>query len=246
MYEEYENEREWYEIEPLTRQQLFQPFSEFFSTYLDFTDIQAESFFTQDYKHALTYYTNAELLTIFSAVWETNKQRYRKLGELLINLYDPLAGVDMYESYTDVRTPELTTSTASSGSSSGTIANHQTKTTTETPNSYQTTNVHSVNPYDGTGFRTENQDVSTETGSRTATETYTGDPDTTSSTSSGLQTTNEGGKETITHTLQRVGNNGTRAPAELADLEYNFAQKLNLFKTIEKDIAAKIFLQVWR
>lgn len=178
-------------------------------------------------------------------VYETNLKKYQKMIAVYAAEYNALEDLAENETYTDIRTPELQRATQSSGSASGTVKNNQTRTTTESPNGYQTQNIHSVNPYDGTGFRTESQDVSTETGTRSTAESWSGTADTTSSTSTGSQTISDTGRETITHTASRSGNNGGHTLQELADQELTLADRMNIFKVIEKDIAKKLFIQVW-
>ncbi len=178
-------------------------------------------------------------------VYSTNLKKYQKLIAVYAKEYDALEDLALNERYSSIRTPDLTRETTSEGQSSGTVKNNQSRSTTDSPNGFQTQNVHSVNPYDGTGFRTESQDISSETGTRTTTESYSGQPDQTSSTSSGESTTTEKGTETITHTLTRSGSDGRRTLQELAQQEFTLAERMNIFRIIERDLAAKLFLQVW-
>lgn len=179
-------------------------------------------------------------------VYETNLKKYQKLIAIYAAQYDALEDLDYTETYTDLRTPNLQRQTSSTNSSSGTYKNNQSRTTTETPQNWQAENVHSVNPYDNSGFRTESKDVSSESGTRSTSESWSGSPDQTSNTSTGSQTVGETGSETITHTGSRVGNNGSHTLQELAEQEITLAARMNIFRIIEKDLAAKLFLQVWR
>lgn len=212
---------------------------------LGLTVENADRFFEIDYETAITKYDNDAILNIFDMVYLTNLKKYQRLIEIYASDYDALEDLYYNESYTDIRTPNLQRATTSSGTASGTVKNNQTRTTTETPNNWQTQNIHSVNPFDNTGMRSESQDVSTETGTRSSAESWSGQADQTSSSSSGSQTTNETGTETITHTATKHGNNGGHTLQELAEQEFTLAARMNIFKIIEKDLAEKIFLQVW-
>ena len=234
---------------------------------------EALQFFTLDYYSAVTSYTDAYILVIFGQVLATAGDKYTRMIAAAKAEYNPVHNVDATESYTDTRTPQLTkqvtlnTTTALTDTRSSTLtlntttssSINQTRTTTDTPNNLKSTNVHSVSPYDSTGYHEESKDESTQTGSTQQTESYTGNPDTTQNTgtnttqnSGGTSTTNTGtntetdtGTETVEHNSRRYGNIGVTSSQKLVNEELDLADRLNIFKVIEQDIAKKLFLQVW-
>ena len=156
-----------------------------------------------------------------------------------------------------------TRATTTNGSSDTTTKNqlNQQHTTIDTPTGFEETSIHYENPYDNPGFKEASKDTITQSGSRTVTESYSGNPDeTTTNVSGSSTTTNSGGTKTVNsgtntsketgtekteHTLTRKGNIGVTSSQQLIESEIALAEKLNIFKIIEQDIAAKIFLQVW-
>lgn len=235
--------REWEDVSQSVRFTAFTPFYPLLETH-GITQEMAEIYFKLDYSSAVTMYDDTEIRYIFMGVWEQNRKKYEKLFAIYDAQYNPLEADEMTESYSSTRTPNLTRTGQSSATASGTIERKQTLTKTETPNQYGTTTTHSVNPYDNPGFRSETKDETIDSGTRTTTEAYTGSPDASSSTSSGSSTQTETGTETISHTLSRSGNS-RYSPQELAEQEIALAERMNIFKIIEKDIARKVFLQVW-
>lgn len=233
--------------------------------------------FSIDFESAVTRYTNDRIHIIFDLVYATNHIKYEKLVAAATTEYNPIDNYNMTESGTDTRTPELTHTltlntksdmtdtreTSTIGDSTTNTKNklNQTHTTTETPNNYGETTVHSVTTYDNPTLRADSQDVTTQTGTRTVDESYGGDADTTDTTvtgsstitnSGGTSTTNTGtntqketGTDTTEHTLSRKGNIGVTTSQQMLESEMNLAEKMNIFKIIEQDIAAKVFLQVW-
>lgn len=232
--------------------------------------------FSIDFESAVTKYTNDTIKMIFDLVYATNRIKYEKLAATATAEYNPLDNYNMTESGTDTRTPDLTHTltlnttaamtdtreTSTTGESSTNTQNklNQTHTTTETPN-YGETTVHSVTTYDNPTLRADNQEVTTQTGTRTVEESYGGDADTTDTTvtgsstttnSGGTSTTNTGtntqkdtGTDKTAHTLSRKGNIGVTTSQQMLESEMSLAAKMNIFKIIEQDIAAKVFLQVW-
>lgn len=237
--------RRWSEImESLQGSTLFDFFREVLEL-LDLPTDQAAAYFLIDYETARTDYTDQYIPIIFDMVWRTNKKKYLALAAAVNAEYNPLYNVDATESYTDTRTPDLTTTTQSTGSSSGSVKNNQTRTTTDNPGTYAEITDSRRDPYDGSGLRTDQQTETHATGSRSTVESYAGDPDTTSSTSTGSGTTHATGSEVIEHELRRYGNIGVTSSQSLIEQELALAEKRNIFKIIEKDIAKKLFLQVW-
>lgn len=223
-------------------------FFDFFSEVLEqieITTAEASLIFLLDYENARTDYTDGYISNVFDMVYQVNRKKYLALVAAVNAEYNPLYNVDATESYTDTRTPDLTTTTQSSGSSSGSVKNNQTRTTTDNPGNYAEITDSRRDPYDGSGLRTDQQTETHATGSRSTVESYAGEPDTTSSTSTGSGTTHATGSEVIEHELRRYGNIGVTSSQSLIEQELALAEKRNIFKIIEKDIAKKLFLQVW-
>lgn len=187
--------------------------------------------FNEDYHDADTWYTDqADILKIFEIVASSNKTKYQAL-------------VDTYpfsEMRQKVRTPSITHSVAASSSGSASVTRNQTETQTETPNGYGQTRTHSVAPFDTETLKNEYQDSITNNGTRTVSTSYSGSPDLTSSSSSGSRTDTETGTETTTETV--IGSDKLTMAEAMADM----AAAANIFTIIERDIAAKLFVQIWR
>ena len=225
--------------------------------------------FTIDFESAQTQYTDDWIIKIFQLVYHTNSIKYAKLVAAAIAEYDPIENYNMHETGTDVRTPDLTnaltlgtTSTmtdtrGTSGTTTTSTKINQSRNTTETPNNFTETSTHKVNPYDNPGFTDEYSDTSVQSGSKTVSESYSGNADETtvtgsstnsggtSTTNSGTNTNHETGTDTTTHTLTRKGNIGITTSQQMIEQQLTLAAKMNIFKVIEQDIAAKLFLQVW-
>ena len=225
--------------------------------------------FTLDFETAQTQYTDEWITKIFQLVYHTNSIKYAKLVAAATAEYDPIENYNMTESGTDIRTPDLTsaltlgtTSTmtdtrGTSGTTTTSTKLNQSRTTTETPNQYTETSTHKVSPYDNPGFTDEYSDTSVQSGSKTVSESYSGNADETtvtgsstnsggtSTTNSGTNTNRETGTDTTTHSLTRKGNAGVTTTQQILESELSLADKMNIFKIIEQDIAAKLFLQVW-
>ena len=178
-------------------------------------------------------------------LFKVNYRKYEKLIDVYEADYNPIQNYDMTETMTDVRTPNLQASTTSAASTSTTSKINQTQTTTDTPNNYQQTSVRSVNPYDDSGMRSESQNVVTDSGSRTTTTAYSGDPDNATSSSTGTTTATNTGTETTEHTGSRSGNIGVTTAQQMLESELELAAKMNIFKQIELDLAQKIFIGAW-
>lgn len=262
--------RKWGEIE-LTEN----PFT-LWQSILASISIDMESalqFFTLDYYEAVTNYNDTYIMVVFRQVLTTAGDKYKRMIAAAKADYNPIHNVDATETYTDVRTPDLqkemklNTTTAMTDTRASTMtlnqttasSINQTRTTTDTPNNLKSTTIHSLNPYDNPGYYEDTKDESTQTGSTTQTEAYSGSPDTTQNTgtnttqnSGGTSTANTGtntekdtGTETIQHDSRRYGNIGVTSSQKLVNEELDLADRLNIFKVIEQDIAQKLFLQVW-
>lgn len=266
----YTKYRQWGEIDFAVNP--FDPWSDTLDA-IGLTVDDAFNFFSLDYYGASTNYTDSYIMAVFLQVLKTAGDKYTRMIAAVKAEYNPIHNVDATESYTDVRTPDLqkeltlNTTTAMTDTRSSTLtlntttssSINQTRTTTDTPNNLQSTNVHSVSPNDEAGFHGESKDVSTQTGSTTQTESYNGNPDTTQNTgtnttqnSGGTSTTNTGtntqtdtGTETVEHNSRRYGNIGVTSSQKLVNEELDLADRINIFRIIEQDIAKKLFLQVW-
>jgi hypothetical protein len=187
--------------------------------------------FNEDYHDADTWYTDqADILKIFENVANANKTKY----QALIGTY-PFSVMR-----SKVRIPDITRELTASSSGSADVTRNQTETQTETPNGYGQTRTHSVAPFDTTTFKEEYQDRITNNGSKKVSTSYSGDPDHTESESSGTRTDTESGTETTTETV--IGSDKLTTAEAMADM----AAAATIFNVIEKDIAAKLFAQVWR
>lgn len=206
-----------------------------FLTILDFlTEIGIDgdialSSFTADYWDALTWY---------DSIGDTQRIMQATLSENRL-LYDAMIdGMPYAQIRQKTRTPDLTRSTTGSSSGSSTAQRNQTVTTTDTPNNYKTTSVNSVNPYDNPGWQDDRKNETTETGSRSTTTSYTGTPDTATSSMTGSRTESETGSETTTEMI--TGSMDPAAAAELIELG------MTVFGQYKKHLAKRLFLQVWR
>lgn len=236
--------RYWSEILDTLKGNPFQ----YFTSYLQSLNIETESalqYFTWDYEYAVSLYSTESILSLFIKVSQVNAKKYEKLIAVYTAQYNPIDNYNMTESFDDTRTPDLTATSTGTSSADGTVKNNQTRNTTDIPDGYQETSLRSVNPYDGTGFRDESQNITTQTGTRTTSESYAGEPDTTHSESTANSTTHQTGTEKIHHELSRKGNIGVTTSQQMLESEMSLAEKMNIFKVIEKDIAAEIFLKVW-
>lgn len=162
---------------------------------------------------------------------------------------------------TTAMTDSRETSTTGSSTTQSKNKLNQTHTTLDKPNDYAETSVHSVNPNDNTGFADDEKSVMTQSGTRAVEESYSGDADETdtnvdssstttnsggtSTINSGTNTQTETGTDTTTHALTRKGNIGVTTTQQMLESEIGISEKMNIFKVIEQDLAAKLFLQVW-
>lgn len=244
---------------------------------LDIDITAALEFFTLDYYSAVTNYTDRYILVVFGQVLLTSGGKYQRMISAAKATYNPIHNVDATESYTDTRSPNLTKSlmlgttteiedTRGTTTTLGTTVEsetqiNQTHKTEYEPENFKTTSTHSVNPYDNTGWHEEQKDESTESGKSITSDSYTGDPDKTTTKNMGQNRSENDGKmvtknmgqnqekeegtETIEHNARRYGNIGVTSSQNLVGQELDLAERLNIFKVIEQDIAAKLFLQVW-
>lgn len=267
--------RTWHEITETLENQ-FEFWNEYWAELLEnlgLTVYSAWKTMQYDYESAVTRYNDDDINLIFRLVYNNNYLKYKKLITVATAEYKPIENYNMVENSVDTRTPDLESKneidttvslTDTRGTSSTTVQDstnqiNQTKTTTETPEDFGMTTIHSVNPYDNPGMKEEYQDVSTQDGSNIVKESYTGAPDQANTTTNyiaknngGTTTRNAGytkvketGSDTTAHTLTRSGNIGVTTSQQMLESELVLADKMTLFKIIEQDLASKIFLQVW-
>lgn len=208
---------------------------------------QALLYFSIDYEEALTEYKETFIDNIIHMVAITNSKKYDKLIALYNATYDPLVNYDSHDDYTDTRTPNLTDSTQVYGSAGTTIQNKQTQTTKDKPGTYKATSIGYKDPYDGgnNNFHTETKTENSATGERSTEISFSGDPDQTNTTTQTTTTRTDTGTETVEHHGTKKGNIGTVSAQDLAEQEITLAEKMNIWKIIERDLAAKIFIAVW-
>ena len=187
--------------------------------------------FNEDYQDADSWYSvEQDIRNVFTVVLQSNSKKYAAL----------IAAAPFSKYTKRIRTPELTRSI--SGAQTGTVDvnRKQTETQTETPNGYGQTRTHNVAPYDTTTFKAEYQDSITNNGSRTVSTSYTGDPDHTETGSEAYSTDIQTGTETTTE--ETIGSDRLTPAETMADM----AAAATIFDVIKRDIAKKLFIQVWR
>lgn len=211
---------------------------------IDATPDQAYNRMWQNYETAITNYTADYILTIFANNYIANQKKYLELVALYDTDIDIFNPVSITENYTDIRTPNLQSSSSSTGSGTSDSKINQSRTQTVTPATTTTTS-HSVNPYDNTGLQTETQDSTTDSGTNTTLETYSGQPDHTATSTTASSTVSTTGSERIEHQLTRSGRDGRFTISEIIDQAEESATKLNILDQIINDLADQIFLEMW-
>lgn len=233
---------------------LFLYFADFLEP-LGFSQANAAEAFMLDYQDAWCPWDDAHIPSIFQRVALENKRKYEMMCEIFSAEFEPLVNYDRTETESETRTPNLSTTRtgSTSGTDTRTTKNNQTETRAEKPvaptggGTWSETTTHSVSPYDASNFTQAEQDVRTETGHRETVTSWTGDADneTTSRAGSENSTTTETGTEQRSRTLTAKGNIGTMTVQDMANQQLDLAQRMNVFREIERDLAAKLFLQVW-
>lgn len=196
----------------------------------------------------VTNYSIEFIYEIFISNYIANKKKYDSLVEFYQDDLHLFGDYYRNEEYEHTRTPDLTSETESSGEGSVDTSRNQTESRTETPNSYTTTNTHSVVPFDAStspGARVESIDASVDTGSRTVATTYTGSPDHTASETSASSTVTTTGTDKNEYTKVITGRDGRRPASEVIADGLEAAAMLDVLDVIINDVANQIFLQVW-
>lgn len=232
----------------------------FFDTWLESLAISQSDailWFIIDYSDAYIQYHDSIIISKSKSVAVTNAKKYDKLVAIYNATYNPLENYNRIEESTHTRTPDLTktethdTETGVETGSSTDSTINQTRTTTNTPTAYTTTTTRSVAPFDTATYQNREQDTSVLSGSTATTDAYTGDPDHTetsggsTTTVTGDITTTETGTDTTEIESTIHGNIGVMSTQNMAEQEIALAEKMAIWKTIEKDLAAAILLQVW-
>ena len=211
---------------------------------IEITTTEALDRMTLQCENALTTYSDAAILNIFHSNLVANAKKYAELIALYESDVDIFAPYHITETYTDTRTPELISTSQSTGSGASSMSRNQSHTATTTPATTTTTS-HQVNPYDNAGLRVDTQESTTDSGNSTTVDSYSGSPDTTTSSSAAATTTTSGGSEVIEHELTRSGRDGRFSISQIIEDAELAAPKLNIIDQIIQDLADQIFLQVW-
>lgn len=206
---------------------------------------EALDYFSINYENQVCVYTNATISNLFRLNYYANLKKYQELVSIIETDLNILNPVDLTENFTDIRTPNLSSSSSSSGSAEINTQRKQTRTTTTTPTNYTSQTDHDSNPYDNSGLRSVTRDTTVESGSTATTETFSGQPDSTGTISSATTTTTATGNERIEHQLKRSGRDGRFKVSEIIDDAELTAAKLNFLQVLCNDLSDCIFLQMW-
>lgn len=179
------------------------------------------------------YTTGDEIEGCLTRVHMHNKKKYEVWMQVYAAEYDPIENYNRMEESTKIRTPDLTQETEAESE------RKQTRTTTETPNNWQENDLRKVAPYDSEELHDAEKTERTITGTRSTSESYTGQPDTASSTT----TTTGTDTETIESTIH--GNIGVTTSQMMLLSSLDLAERLKFVQEIERDCAKELLLQVW-
>ena len=196
------------------------------------------------YEDAITNYTAESILNFFHLNLVANAKKYEDLVLFYNEQFFPFADIYKSETYDHRRTPNLLSTSQSTGSGSADTTRNQTRTTTNTPG-VTTTIAHSVNPYDNSGLRSESQDTTSESGSGTITEAYSGQPDHTATSSQASATVSTTGTDRNQYDKVIHGRDGKEPTSEVIKDGLLAAAYHDVLDIIINDIADQIFLQVW-
>lgn len=228
----YEGLYRWHELDDSFATNPFdQPDIVAFLNTIGVTILEARINFKNDYYTALAFTDKlGEIKYLISSVLVENRKKY----DAIIAAY-PFSKVTKR-----VRSPDITKSINSTSSGSADVTRQQTETRTETPDKFKTEYEHSTNPYDNPGLQIASKDTTEQSGKRTVETKYTGQPDHTATSSSGLRYDTETGTETITESTLGSGNES------IAEAMQDLQELKSIWAMFEADIAKKLFLQVWR
>lgn len=211
---------------------------------IDATADEAASRMWENYENAITNYTVESIMQIFSLNLTANQKKYDDLVKLYEWDFHPFADKFYDEDYRHLRTPNLVSTSEATGSGTADSARNQTRTTTNTP-STTTTTTHSVQPYDNSGMRQEYIDATTDGGSGTTTEAYSGNPDHSETTSSAESTVTQKGSDLNEYNRKYIGRSGNRPTSEVIADGVKAAAMHDILDAIISDLAQQIFIQAW-
>lgn len=222
------------------------PFNEYSEllTAIGATKQEAKDRMWELFEDAITNYTAESILNIFHLNLVANAKKYEDLVDFYEEKFYPFSDIYKSETYDHHRTPQLLSTSQSTGTGSADTTRNQTRTTTQTPG-VQTTLSHSVNPYDNTGLRSESQDVTAHSGSETITEAYSGNPDHTVTSSSATATVSTSGTDRNQYEKTIHGRDGREPTSEVIKDGLLAAALHDILDIIINDIADQVFLQVW-
>ena len=222
----------------------FEPYSTLL-TELAATPADAYQRMWELYEEAITNYTADTIKQLFLSNLVANAKKYNEMIDFYSETFYPFDDFYKAESYNHTRTPDLSSNSQSLGSGSATSARNQTRTTTTTPNNYQTETTHKVDPFDSSGLRNESQDISIESGSTATAESFTGAPDSTTSSSTASSTVTTTGTDHNEYEKIIHGRSGRRPTSEVVQDGLLAAAMHDILDIIINDLADQIFLQVW-
>ncbi len=200
----------------------------------------------ETHEEAITNYTAESITQIFLSNLIANKKKYDELIDFYEETFFPFDDYYKNEAYEHTRTPNLESSSESNGKGTTETERKQSRTTTTTPNQYTTTTTHSVAPFDEpVNLRNESQDISTESGTNTVSESYSGQPDETTTTTESTSTVKTTGTDTNEYTKVIHGRTGNRTTSEVVNDGLKAAALHDILDLIIEDIANQVFLQVW-
>lgn len=238
----------WAQIVEQMQAAAVNPFSAF-DTVLSAINVTADDaleYSAIDFADLDCIYTISEIVKIAAMVYAKNAKKYAMMLDVYNVEYNPIDNVDAHETFTDTRTPDITRTSSSSGSSNSEVKNNQQRTTIDTPNDYKTTTEICKNPYDNPGYMPETKQETTDSGSRTTTESYSGLADTASATSTGSSSSTETGTEVIVHEAYRHGNIGVTSTQQLITQQIELAPKMDILSIVFADLIDAVCIQVWR
>lgn len=185
--------------------------------------------FNRDYYDALCFFDDESMI---DSVFES----------LLLDMQKYMTAYDLYtttESESRKRTPNLTNKTTGFASGSSDITRNQKQTQEETPYTKET-DTHKVTTYENNTLNVASEDDHSKTGTQKIETSYTGEPDHTTTSSSGASTTTETGTDTVE--ITRIGT-PTKTVLDQMDA---FDNAKTVWKMIKTDLAQKLFFQIWR
>ena len=231
------------EFDPLTNNP-FTPYSAILEA-IEATPAGAYQRMWETHEEAVTNYTAESITQLFLSNLVANKKKYDELIDFYEETFYPFDDYYKNEAYEHTRTPDLESTSSSEGSGTAETENKQTRTTTTTPNNYTTTRTHNVAPFDSDQYKNESQDVAVESGSNSVTESYTGQPDKTTTSTESNSTVTTTGTDKNEYTKIIHGRTGNRPTSEVVSDGLKAAALHDILDLIIEDIANQVFLQVW-